>query len=762
MKKLGQIREQYDLITEKEEAESRKLTTLVRAGLFDPKKLPMLKRALSKDAKDMTPAERKILIELLDSLMAEVLQSPQVYSKVKQSVAMKEEKDFEYEMARSELKALIADAQKILSQLKGEGNLEAWVQSKITKAADYISAASDNLEHSDSKLDEAKAFDGYYSKYDPRYTKMPTEREIPTIIILKRKAIRIYPDNQKVALYYSQALDKYVTIPFGTFDGGTVNEEIKSDDEDDNPYIAKSEYTRYKDKKTAAQIARMKGSLDKMKGKMARGEYEGRGKKSLKSAQDSIKGHEAVLAKAIDKAPKETVTKKVDLSKKNPSQLSNANYLRLMKGVARDPEMGISGRIGTAIGLTARRVVDRTAGALMKKGLDKVNTAFEETDTKSKFYAKRQKQLDEAVPLVLAPVIPPALAAARALLPHAIGAFAAGAAGKTAYDYSKKKKSSTKVPPVDIEKSLPAKPAYPKAEDLPKELRTNTVKLTATKPVDIEKSMPAKPAYPKAEDLPKELKAEPAKSIAIAEPQVKTPAAVPVAGAVNVPKDVKDVSTAAQQASLAQTKSTSGTKKDAQAKADTKTTPNNQSLRNRKGGRRLGVPDIDIPSFSIAREYKPPKDFTMTVKTSEPKATVRTGVQSRDTSLYRKSMQQNEQFIGQKERLERTKEFDLAKRLKLAGTKGNVRTGVDARDAILYRKSMQQNESVLQQLYSMNENEEKLIQIGNESVLINNNIAKKVIGVYESVNKDNKEKIEGMLNESIDSFKKILSFAARQ
>ncbi|NDB61650.1 hypothetical protein EB001_24905, partial [bacterium] len=38
---------------------------------------------------------------------------------------------------------------------------------------------------------------------------------MPAIILLKRKAIRVYPDHQKVALYYSQALDKYITIPFG-------------------------------------------------------------------------------------------------------------------------------------------------------------------------------------------------------------------------------------------------------------------------------------------------------------------------------------------------------------------------------------------------------------------------------------------------------------------------------------------------------------------------------------------------------------------
>ena len=53
-------------------------------------------------------------------------------------------KDEEYSMARSELKTM-SDAIKRLQMKvgKGEGNLEAWVQSKITKAADYIDTAAD-------------------------------------------------------------------------------------------------------------------------------------------------------------------------------------------------------------------------------------------------------------------------------------------------------------------------------------------------------------------------------------------------------------------------------------------------------------------------------------------------------------------------------------------------------------------------------------------------------------------------------------------
>ena len=53
-------------------------------------------------------------------------------------------KDEEYSMVRSELQTM-SDAIKRLQKKvgKGEGSLEAWVQSKITKAADYIDTAAD-------------------------------------------------------------------------------------------------------------------------------------------------------------------------------------------------------------------------------------------------------------------------------------------------------------------------------------------------------------------------------------------------------------------------------------------------------------------------------------------------------------------------------------------------------------------------------------------------------------------------------------------
>jgi len=65
-----------------------------------------------------------------------------------------EEKDYEYSMARSELNTIMNAAKRLKKKMKGEGNIEAWVQSKITKAADYIDTAADYIDSNESKVNE--------------------------------------------------------------------------------------------------------------------------------------------------------------------------------------------------------------------------------------------------------------------------------------------------------------------------------------------------------------------------------------------------------------------------------------------------------------------------------------------------------------------------------------------------------------------------------------------------------------------------------
>ena len=56
-------------------------------------------------------------------------------------------KDYEGEMAHGELYNIIDNAEAICKMLKPDSQLEAWVQSKITKANDYINAVHDYLKN---------------------------------------------------------------------------------------------------------------------------------------------------------------------------------------------------------------------------------------------------------------------------------------------------------------------------------------------------------------------------------------------------------------------------------------------------------------------------------------------------------------------------------------------------------------------------------------------------------------------------------------
>jgi uncharacterized protein (UPF0333 family) len=64
-----------------------------------------------------------------------------------------EEKDHEHSMARSELSTIVSAAKRLQKKMKGEGNIEAWVQSKITKAADYLDTAADYVDSGEMKAE---------------------------------------------------------------------------------------------------------------------------------------------------------------------------------------------------------------------------------------------------------------------------------------------------------------------------------------------------------------------------------------------------------------------------------------------------------------------------------------------------------------------------------------------------------------------------------------------------------------------------------
>ena len=62
--------------------------------------------------------------------------------------------DHEHSMARSEISTIISAAKRLKKKVKGEGNIKAWVQSKITKAADYLDAAADYVDSGEMQKEQ--------------------------------------------------------------------------------------------------------------------------------------------------------------------------------------------------------------------------------------------------------------------------------------------------------------------------------------------------------------------------------------------------------------------------------------------------------------------------------------------------------------------------------------------------------------------------------------------------------------------------------
>jgi hypothetical protein len=237
--------------------------------------------------------------------------------------------------------------------------------------------------------------------------------------------------------------------------------------------------------------------------------------------------------------------------------------------------------------------------------------------------------------------------------------------------------------------------------------------------------------------------------------EVKAPAATPTA--VSAPSTA--ISVAAAVPAVASVAATKGASLKDRAKG---------------GGRR----PIFFPGGSETpddkKELKPAK-FGLNVKVNAPKGDVTTGVDKRMSNAYRKSFEtsvKEEVTTTDDEEKKTGRRFfkpaaPAGSKVKInAPQRAGVRTGVDARMSKYERDYYgQQNESVMSQIKAMvNEDvTEMQLNIGENTLKINNTIAKKVVGVYESLNKQNKKKMEDMLNEgTTESFMKLINFAVRQ
>ena len=608
MKRIKQIRETYDFITEKEDTEMRKLTSLVRAGLFDSTKLPLLKRAMEKDVSRMTPAEKKVLMELLDSLMSEVLHSSSLYNKIKQDV------------------------------------------------------------RSNKDLNEAKK--DYLSKVDPRFDmNYPSEKDMPQIIILKRKAIRVYPDSQKVGLYYSQALDKYVSIPFGP-GIPVMNEE--SEINEISKDLKSKVYTKRKDQ----------------------GDDENDVRKQMKAA-DTLKRFQ----KKHGKYAAAELEKSVNSAKETKDKEKEA--IGKMKRLEVNPVVSL----GVLAGLGARKLYDKIAAKRAEKVVKAPETKKQEPAS-TKTPEKTEKM---------------------------------STSGTTVAKFGKEPISSK--PKVTIE---------PKStvSSSPKSDQPDDSGLAAVSKIKSDKTKTLSYQSQSAQTIPNIKHGAPKK-----------------AGGAFLPPSHPSRSTSAQpvpkpkalKAAIMQKMNEKRNEKTQQVDEAVPLIP--IAL----GAARIAAPVIARGAGALATGAKTLGRGARALgrgakKVAGKAAAAGAGYVAGTTSNTSSDSTSSSTDKGADEpKILKPGEFSMKIKTNAPSSKSSM-SAYDRRKEILNRQAFSEN--VIEQLKNLEE--EKTLNIHDNSIKINKVIAEKIIHTYNSLSKDNKKKMENMLNESAESFRKVIDFAIRQ
>lgn len=436
MKNIRQIREEKEKVAPTSD-EERKLAQLVRAGLFDAKKLAILKRALRKDNVQMTRQERDTLLQLLDTLLDMITGNRQLFTKVKQTVSEESETDEEFSMARGEIKTIMTAAKRILDKLQGEeGELEAWVQSKITKAEDYLTAVADHLDSGEA-LEEAKL--------DRTIRDI---NDLPNIIVLRRRAVRVFPDGYKVVMYWADKINRYIPIPV---DPSVITRGVDLNEDSyafhHNQYLKhmKNAYSQDRDEdhpevtKSLGLAGDRLKTIEKKYGKAARERSENVGKNVSEPYYDRKKKEQSVI-QATKKKRADAFAKKREVvaSRKLTGSKGIISTAGKTLGSTRSFDDLISRTAPTAAGTAIRKLAAggirslakklreegvETAHIKMKKmsvspirGVSK--TSASTSVIRERFEAnlnENRQQIDEVVPLVAAGLA----TAARVALPAA-------------------------------------------------------------------------------------------------------------------------------------------------------------------------------------------------------------------------------------------------------------------------------------------------------------------------------------------------------
>jgi len=190
MKSLKEFKEDPTSLDE-EKSDYTKFDMLVRAGLANKSQLARLHRILDKMKEErpvFNPTDRAILQDLFNKMIGIITDNKQIFQRTRQHVR-EETEEIDESVIDSATYKISPSGRKVRTHRLKIGDEVYGKEDEIEKTV-----KEDVLELTEQKM-----------KGDP-----------PFVLVLKRKAFRLYPNGMKIALYHNDKLNKYFSIPYST------------------------------------------------------------------------------------------------------------------------------------------------------------------------------------------------------------------------------------------------------------------------------------------------------------------------------------------------------------------------------------------------------------------------------------------------------------------------------------------------------------------------------------------------------------------
>jgi hypothetical protein len=169
-----------NILLEEEKSDYSKFDMLVRAGLANKAQIQRIHKILDKMSEEkpnFSPADRMIVQNLFNKMVDLISNNKQIFQQTRRAVRedIVDTSDFKIDKTGRKYKA-------------------------------HRIKLGDNPAVADGTVELAKE----------EVVQLTEAQDPPFVLVLKRKAIRLYPDGTKIALYHNDRLDKDFAVPYAT------------------------------------------------------------------------------------------------------------------------------------------------------------------------------------------------------------------------------------------------------------------------------------------------------------------------------------------------------------------------------------------------------------------------------------------------------------------------------------------------------------------------------------------------------------------